>query len=148
MNNGRKELREIKFRALNKKYEIGDDGSVWSIDFNHTGKRKKLKQYLDEDGYPHVFLNIDGKRSKLIIHRVVAKLFLPPKPTFRHQVNHKNGIRVDNDVQNLEWVTSKENTFHGWRVNGRTASDKMRQISRRKMVDINIKKWGLHNEEH
>lgn len=72
--------RPIRFRAWGGKYEIGSDGSVWSTDFNHTGKRKELKQYLDEDGYPHVFLNIDGKRTKLVIHRAVAKLFLSPKP--------------------------------------------------------------------
>ena len=135
-------MREIEFRAWDEKYEIGSDGSVWSKDFNHTGNRRELKQYLDEDGYPHVFLNINGKRSKLIIHRAIANLFLPPRPTRCHQVNHKNGIRSDNLAENLEWVTSRENTLHGWRVNGRKPSEKMLQVASEKMKKINQIKWG------
>ena len=135
-------MREIKFRAWDKKYDIGSDGSVWSNDFNHTGKRKELKQYLDEDGYPHVFLNVDGIRCKLVIHRAVAKLFLPKRPTEKHQVNHKNGQRADNSVENLEWVTSRENTLHGYRVNGRKPSKKQLDGARKRMIAMNKKRYA------
>lgn len=135
-------MRPIKFRAWDGKYEIGSDGSVWSKDFNHTGKRKELKQYLDEDGYPHVFLNNEGKRSKLIIHRAVAKLFLKVRPSEKHQVNHKNGKRSDNRAENLEWVTSRENTIHGWRVNGRKQSKKAIAGAKKRMIKMNIKRYA------
>ena len=135
-------MREIKFRAWDEKYDVGSDGSVWSKDFNHTGERRILKQYLDEDGYPHVFLNLNGKRSKRVTHRMVAALFLPPKPSSKHQVNHKNGKRDDNRVENLEWLTSRENTLHGWRVNGRKVSEKQRAASSVAMKKANAKRWA------
>ena len=135
-------MRPIKFRAWDGKYEIGSDGSVWSKDYNHTGERRSMLQYLDEDGYPHVFLNLKGKRSKLVVHRAVAKLFLGPRPTAKHQVNHKNGQRSDNRVENLEWVTSRENTLHGWRVNGRKQSKKAIDGARKRMVAMNKKRYA------
>lgn len=117
-------VRPIKFRAWDK-YEIGSDGSVWSTDFNHTGKRKKLKKYRDEDGYDFVYFTIKGVRSIHAVRRLVLTSFVP-KPTPKHQVNHKNSIRHDDRLENLEWVTSRENTLHGWR-NGRVQSDKARK---------------------
>lgn len=134
-------MREIKFRAWDKKYEVGNDGSMWSLDYNHTGKRKELRQYLDQDGYPYVFLQNNGKRTKLVVHRAVAKLFLSPKPTDKHQVNHKNGKRNDNRLGNLEWVTSKENTIDGWK-RGRKPSEKNRENGKKLATFINKKRWG------
>lgn len=118
-------MRPIKFRAWDNKYEIGNDGSVFSLNYNNSGKRKQMKQYLDDDGYPYVVLVHKNKRTKLIIHRAVAKLFLPSPSTPKHQVNHKNGIRKDNRLENLEWLTGQENTLHGWRSNKRKQSQKV-----------------------
>lgn len=117
--------REIRFRIWEEfpRYEIGDDGSVFSFDYNHTGERRQLRTYMDQDGYPYVFMVVDGKRYKRIIHRMVAKLFVL-NPKNKPQVNHKNGIRNDNKAENLEWVTSQENTIHGFTHNGRKISEK------------------------
>lgn len=134
-------MREIKFRAWDKKYEISDFGDVFSLDYNHTGKRKELRQYPDEDGYRYVVLVHNRKRTKLVVHRAVAKLFLPLKPSIKHQVNHINGIRYDNRIENLEWVTSQENTIHGWKVNGRKVSEKQRLASSQAMIKANAKRW-------
>lgn len=136
-------MRTIKFRACAgfPKYEVDEVGSVWSLDYNHTGKRKELKQYLDEDGYPYVFFVVNRKRYKRAVHRLVAQSLLPPKPTPKHQVNHKNGVRDDNRLPNLEWMTSKENTLHGWRVNGRKVTQKMRAASSRNAKLLNEKRW-------
>jgi len=138
--------RTIKFRAweLNPRYEIGTDGKVYSNDFNHSGERGELKQYIDKDGYTHVYLyDLEKKRHIRNVHRLVAGHFLD-KPTSKHQVNHKNGDRKDNRLENLEYLTSGENTLHGWRVNGRKATDKMREIARAKMQKINRTKWPQH----
>jgi len=132
-------MRIIRFRALEGKYEIGSDGTVWSLDYNHTSKRKQLRTYLDRDGYPYVFLNNYGKRTKTMVHRMVAENFLE-KPINKNQVNHKNGVRNDNQLENLEWVTPQENAIHGWRCNGRKVSDKQRlTMSKNSKGELNPK---------
>ncbi len=133
-------MRTIKFREFNKKYEVGTNGSVYSLDYNHTGKRKIMSQYLDKDGYPYVFFVQNTKRTKKMVHRLVAELFIS-KPTEKHQVNHKNGIRNDNTLENLEWVTHQENVIHGWKVNGRQPSEKQRENGRKLAKIINKKRW-------
>ncbi len=54
-----------------------------------------------------------------MVHRLVALAFLGPPPTPAHEVNHKNGIRSDSRVENLEWVTHLENINHSYDVLGR-----------------------------
>jgi DNA-binding XRE family transcriptional regulator len=132
--------RVIKFRAWDDNYEVGTDGSVWSVSFNNTGIRKQMKTYFDNDGYPYVFLHF-GKRKKKMVHRMVAELFLI-KPSTKHQVNHKNRIRNDNRLENLEWVTSQENTLHGWQ-NGRTYSKETKIRMRSLFVGENNPKSKL-----
>lgn len=126
-------MRQIKFRAWDEflKYEIGSDGSVYSLNYNNTGKRNELRQYLDQDGYPYVFFVVNGRRYKRVVHRMVAISFIDNKEN-KPQVNHLNGIRNDNRVENLEWVTSRENTIHGYKVNGRKTTYKQRENSRNK----------------
>ncbi len=114
--------RVIKFRAWDK-YEIGSDGSVWSTDFNNSGKRKQLKLYKDRNGYNVVWFTIKGKRAIHPVRKLVAYLFLGVRPDGL-VINHKNGKRDDDRADNLEYVTQRENILHGWRVNGRKTSEK------------------------
>ena len=133
--------REIKFRAWDKsKYDIGSDGSVWSNDFNNSGKRKELKLYKDPDGYNTVFLTIKTVRKIHAVRKLVALTFLGERPE-KLQINHKNGKRDDDRVENLEYVTSQENSLHGWRVNGRKPSEKQRENGRKLAKMINTKRW-------
>lgn len=101
-------------------YEIGSEGSIICIN-RHNGKKKKMKQY-DQRGYRYVFLFYDGKRFKKTTHRLVAQHFIP-NPENKPQINHKNGVRSDNRVENLEWATSKENIRHSFDCNGRKMSE-------------------------
>lgn len=136
-------MREIQFRACKgfEKYDIDNNGRVFSNNYNHTNRRKELRQYLDQDGYPYVFFVINSKRTKRMVHRLVAENFLQ-QPSKKHQVNHINGIRNDNKLENLEWVTHQENVIHGWKVNGRQPSEKQRENGKKLAKIINHKRWG------
>lgn len=68
-------------------------------------------------GYFYVFLSKNGKEKRFYVHRLVAKTFLP-NPENKPYVNHKNGIRNDNRVENLEWVTQSENELHKYKTLG------------------------------
>lgn len=117
-------LLEIYLPILNfeKHYEISNYGNLRSIYreiIRSDGriskyKSKKMKPRYDKDGYLIIGLNKNNKSYCFRVHRLVATAFisnLNNKP----QVNHINGIKDDNRVENLEWVTGSENCFHAER---------------------------------
>lgn len=67
-----------------------------------------------KDGYCHISLNKESIISSLTVHRIVAKAFIP-NPQNKPQINHINGVRNDNRVENLEWVTGSENVRHAFK---------------------------------
>lgn len=96
-------------------YFVTKDGRVYSI--NYRGKRGWTKQLCfkrDKIGYLAVSLWCDkSKRGKYKrIHRIVAEAFIP-NPENKREVNHKDGIKTNNNVENLEWMTTLENIRHG-----------------------------------
>jgi len=99
-------------------YEVSDLGKVLSIyrEVYHpiTKIQKVFERILIPDlrkGYFVVTLCKNGKKKSYGIHRLVAKSFLT-NDNCKPEVNHKNGLKTDNRVKNLEWVTSSENQIH------------------------------------
>lgn len=74
-----------------------------------------LKKQETRNGYLIVSLYKDGSYKKSLVHRLVAKAFIP-NPAQKDQVNHKDGNKKNNTVENLEWVTCQENIRHKFDV--------------------------------
>jgi len=103
------------------KYAAGDDGHVYALKtyMNPSGEPRQLQDcYNPETGYAHVNLyDFNGKHKVVIVHNLIAKLFLPPKPRRRYTVNHKDLNKRNNNPDNLEWMTTKQNTHHFLNLN-------------------------------
>lgn len=70
---------------------------------------------MDKDGYLVTDLYVNKKRKNVKVHRLVAQTFID-NPLNKLTVNHKNEIKTDNRVENLEWATVKEQNSYGTRL--------------------------------
>ena len=110
-------------------YYVTDMGDIYSRIYHpiqNPGTRfRKVKPCSgSHGGYLRVTLCKDGKHYTRRVHRLVAEHFIP-NPDNKPQVNHKNGIRTDNRVENLEFCTGSENVLHAYRVLHRKPSMSM-----------------------
>lgn len=99
-------------------YQINVDAQAISIapfkqyrNSTRIGNKNKLLKMSTHAGYKAYHLCIGGKPATVYVHRVLALIFIP-NPENKPQVNHINGIKSDNRIDNLEWVTSQENIRH------------------------------------
>lgn len=91
---------------FSKYYLVSNDGKVKSIRSN-----KILKPTHDKYGYLYYVLCVNGVRKTIKAHRLVAMAFVK-NPDNKPAIDHINGIKTDNRVENLRWVTNKENTHN------------------------------------
>lgn len=94
------------YNGIKTHYDIYTDGRVYS---NLT--KRFLKPYKNHGGYMNVDLYINGNRIKKGLHQLVAETFIP-NPENKTTVNHENGIKTDNTVENLTWATPHEQNVH------------------------------------
>lgn len=108
----------------NENYEISNHGRCRRI----TAKRgtrigRILKPTIRNHGYPTYALCKDGVATQILAHRLVVEAFLGEIPN-NLQVNHKNGVTTDNNIENLEIVTRSENALHCCHVLGKNIGSK------------------------
>lgn len=104
--------RKIFYDGSELHYAVSNLGRVINTDSNHI-----LKPLLDGGGYQFVvFTTKKSQHHKFKVHRLVALYFIHnPDPVYKIQVNHIDGNKENNRVDNLEWVTAKENAAHAWK---------------------------------
>jgi hypothetical protein len=109
-------------------YEVSNLGEVRRVGGS------VLKPQNDSHGYSSVSLSKYGKRISKKIHRLVAKAFVP-NPAEHMVINHINGDKRNNAVENLEWTTPRANNQHAW-DNGLNRNTEKQRASARKTIGI------------
>lgn len=118
-------------------YEVSDKGRIKALSrivkYNRWGgaseKRlgeKFLNPTISKCGYYHTTLSLNSKKETVLIHRIIAIAFLPNQNNLP-QVNHKDGNKLNNAVENLEWVTASANHIHAASIGlkGKFSNDKV-----------------------
>ena len=124
-------------------YEVSNLGRVKSLKRWHHPRENILKNKFTTDGYYETALLKNGKYKYIRTHRIVAQTFIPNEMN-KKEVNHKDGNKLNNCVDNLEWVTSSENQKHAYKLGLQTVSGAA-IINRKRIrcIDLNIEKESL-----
>lgn len=85
-------------------YKISKKGKISNV-------RNIMKTYINNSGYECIKFTVNGKRTSHLIHRLVALVYLP-NPNDEPTVNHKDGNKLNNNVENLEWCSYSKNILH------------------------------------
>lgn len=91
-----------------KNYEASNLGNIRNKKTKHI-----IKQMINSKGYSQVSLYLKKKKT-IRVHRLVASAFLENKNNYG-DINHIDGNKLNNNVDNLEWCTRKENIIHSWK---------------------------------
>ena len=134
------------FRVISRfpDYGVTDEGEIINLHYQRKNNQRKVKPFLDKDGYHRVGLYNNKKRTPVFVHRMVAIAFIP-NPENKPEVNHKNGIKTANNKTNLEWVTRKENAQHSRDTGLQVNSEKQRAVAKktgmscRKLTSVLVK---------
>jgi len=128
------------------RYEVSSNGRVKSL-YDNFGRRRDRILTLNHQktGYYTVTLCNNGKKQVTSVHRLVAKAFIP-NPNCYNVVNHKDEIKTNNNVDNLEWCTVKYNSNYGTsreRLSERMTGTHLSDESKRKISEY----WRKRREE-
>lgn len=118
----------IKSKIFCRDYIVYENGIIFN-----TRTNKHVKQYATPDGYFKVMIRLGYKKRKgFFVHRILAYLFLK-NPKNKKEVNHIDGDKKNNQLDNLEWCTHSENIQHAWKTelikNTLTRSEKIKKAN-------------------
>lgn len=113
-------------------YQISNHGRIKSLKRKRNGINRIVKEHIinqfdDGHGYLQFSLFKNHKKYTFKTHRILAQTFIP-NPNQYNVVNHKNGNKKDNRLENLEWCTYKQNTQHAWET-GLCSMDKFKHYT-------------------
>ena len=94
-------------------YMVSNKGRVKSLPRNGTIRTERIMKQKNLNGYMTVHLRKSGYSKHRKVHRMVAKAFIEKVPG-KEIINHKDGVKDNNNVENLEWCTHSENTHHAY----------------------------------
>ncbi len=114
-------------------YTIREDGEIRSR-FGRV-----IKQQI-RSGYICVELWKSGKGKKYLVHRILAQSFIPNHEC-KPQVNHIDGVKTNNELNNLEWVTQSENQLHAYKSGLQVGYCKPRPLSSRHKAALCGSRW-------
>jgi len=100
----------MKPYPITDRYTLYPDGTVIST---CRSRPKVIRPKLNGNGYLTVTVRCNLKMYDFKLHRLLATAFIP-KPLGKDIVHHKDGNKLNNDLSNLEWTTTSENTQHAW----------------------------------
>ena len=115
-------------------YEVSTFGRVRSNKV-HWKSSRILKPFLLGGGYYCVDLCKEGKRSSFYIHHLVLKAFIGLRP-LGYEANHKDGIKVNNKIKNLEWLSRSENLAHAHQIGLRNQNGENNSQAKLKSKDV------------
>lgn len=118
-------------------YEISNYGRVKSLPKirGRALSEEKLLKTRITNGYVMVGLRKNGKLFNASVHRLIAQAFIP-NPECKPQINHIDGNKQNNSVNNLEWCTASENTIHAYAKGLKTRESCARYGKRRPLSDV------------
>lgn len=122
-------------------------GRIWYISSDgkyFTDKMKELTLFDTGRGYLSCKISKHPINKNIYIHKLVAQLFIP-NPNNYPQINHKNGNKYDNSVENLEWCTQKQNNQHSLKINT-FKPKKTKKILQYGIDDTFVKEWESMKE--
>ena len=113
-------------------YWCSEDGEIYSA--KRSGSFVRMKKAVKRTGYESIALMVGSTYRYPLVHRLVLETFKGPARGLH--CNHKNGIRSDNRLENLEWVTRAENERHARSVLGKKLHGEHHPVSKLKPADI------------
>lgn len=139
-------------------YEASESGEIRSVDriipYPRDENYKsfltgRLMSQCDCDGYLIVHLSNNGVKKNHTVHRLIALTFIP-NPENKRTINHINGIKTDNRVENLEWASYKENINHAIKTGLRDLKGEKNNkavLSASDILNIRLNKNGITKTE-